>query len=66
MRFSLILVFALCIVAALVGHGEAKWRGWKKIEKVGKKAFEEAEKALPVVQAYAGPIGVVGAVVGKK
>nr|QID75761.1 antimicrobial peptide cecropin A [Calomera littoralis] len=58
MRFSVIFVFALFVLAAFLGQSEAapKWKGWKKIERAGKRVFKAAEKALPVATA----IGVIG------
>lgn len=31
MKFSLVFVFVLCVLSALMGQTEARWKGWKKI-----------------------------------
>ncbi|XP_025833988.1 cecropin-B2-like isoform X1 [Agrilus planipennis] len=48
MNFSIIFLMITIIVAALLGQGEARWKGFKKIEKAGKRVFKAAEKGLPV------------------
>ncbi|XP_025833989.1 cecropin-B2-like isoform X2 [Agrilus planipennis] len=53
MNFSIIFLMITIIVAALLGQGEARWKGFKKIEKAGKRVFKAAEKGLPVVAGYA-------------
>nr|QID75762.1 antimicrobial peptide cecropin B2 [Calomera littoralis] len=55
MRFTIIFVAAICILAAFSGQTTASpaWKGWKEIEKAGRRVFKAAEKALPVVAGYA-------------
>ncbi|KAK4877158.1 hypothetical protein RN001_009664 [Aquatica leii] len=68
MKISVIFVVILVVLSAFLGQSDAKWKGWKKIERTGKRVFNAAEKALPVVQGYAGVAAVasVAAVAGKK
>ncbi|KAK4877155.1 hypothetical protein RN001_009661 [Aquatica leii] len=53
MKISIVFVFVLVVLSAFMGQTEAKWKGWKKIERAGQRVFKAAEKALPVVQGYA-------------
>ncbi|KAF5280562.1 hypothetical protein FQR65_LT00313 [Abscondita terminalis] len=60
MKISVLFVVVLMCLSAFVGQTEAKWKGWKKLEKAGKRVFNAAEKALPVVQGYAGIAAAIG------
>nr|WOJ43255.1 cecropin [Lasioderma serricorne] len=53
MKISLILVFVIAVMSAFIDQTEARWKGWKKIEKAGQRVFKAAEKALPVATGYA-------------
>ncbi|KAK4877157.1 hypothetical protein RN001_009663 [Aquatica leii] len=68
MKISVIFVVILVVLSAFLGQSDAKWKGLKKIEKAGKRVFNAAEKALPVVQGCAGVAAVasVAALAGKK
>ncbi|XP_018334761.1 cecropin-B2-like [Agrilus planipennis] len=54
MKLTYIFLVVVFVLAVLLGQGEAKWKGWKKIEKGGKRIFKAAEKGLPVIAGYKG------------
>ncbi|XP_044743721.1 cecropin-C-like [Chrysoperla carnea] len=65
MNFKIIFIVAVVVMALFVNNSEGKFklkRLLKKVEGAGKRVFNSAQKALPVVQGYA---GVVTAAKGK-
>ncbi|XP_064212404.1 cecropin-C type 2-like [Tribolium castaneum] len=62
MKLSVIFFFALLLLNIFVGRSEARWKGFKKKEKAGRRVFEHSKEALPVVQGYA----AVATALGKK
>ncbi|GLV31544.1 hypothetical protein CBL_07306 [Carabus blaptoides fortunei] len=54
MKFSIIFVVVLAVLAAFAGQTEAapRWKGWKKIERVGQRVLNVAQKFLPIAAHY--------------
>lgn len=46
MKLSLILVFALCVICALIGQSEARWKGFKKIVSEKKHKLPKFQQSL--------------------
>ncbi|CAH1373193.1 unnamed protein product [Tenebrio molitor] len=60
MKLLAIFCFVLFILTVFVGQSEARWKGWKKVERAGKRVFKHSKEALPVVQGYAVVAGALG------
>ncbi|XP_017770017.1 PREDICTED: cecropin-C-like [Nicrophorus vespilloides] len=65
MNLKVIFVFALVVIAALMGQAEAGSKRWRKFEKKFKHAAHKVKEALPVIQGYAAVAGTVAAL-GRK
>ena len=52
MNFNKLFLVVVLAITLFFGQSEAapRWKGWKKIEKVGRNIANAAPKALPVIQ----------------